>query len=554
VCFTSIGVWLSERVGVWSEEISTYPTGPNRAVVAGPGDVPEVESCAGGLRLRESAHRPELALCAMDRSWPIMVAPYISGWVYWPFGAVLPSDVFILRKLGLALGILTLLLGYWIVSRVKDAEAAAAGALATAFASPFVLAHALLVHYELLPLPLVLGASAIFVGELGRDEMRPGRAALAGALLGLAIAADIKAVFLIGSLAILAWRTKRTPVLGDGARRALALGVGVPLVPMAGFALLGSGGGFSGQIWTRIANVVGRLTSPGTLLEPLNMLTYWTDVAAYGDQAVHTAGTTHLLPLVLPALTLVHVTVELVSALRGRPHDALAAAFGALLFFYLLAGALLYAQEPAANYAPLHAVFGFATAHTAVVLGRSIADRLRLSRTGSSVLVGAFVLATVLGFGFHTLRRGDPAGLPISTNAVAQRAVVRHLEDSPGGTVVTASYNLAGVVDSISSGNISTVHVATYVAGCGGGEVLDPDERACREDRWHRVVDALGTTRLLLPTARALSDEPEVDHVLPALRALEARGAITVEEEAAFGGVATGPVLALHRLRSTRTP
>lgn len=550
VAFLVIGAWLSEHVGVWSEEISTYPTGPNRGAVA-ESEALVLESCAEGFGLRASEARPVLSLCAFGRTWPVLVAPYISGWIYWPLGALVPNDAFTLRKIGLALGLLTLLLCFRVTSRVADPWTAAAGALATAFASPFALAHSLLVHYELTPLPLVLLSVLLLVDAHQAGPIGRGRAVAIGLVAGLAVAANVKALFLFGALGAFAWRTERLPRLSPETQKIMGLAAAVPLAPMLLYALFDTHGGFSGQMEHRLLIFFSRLVSPSLLLEPLNLLTYWTDVAAYGDVAAREASVTYVLPLVLPALALGRVTLHLVLALRRRPHDALAAALGALILGYLLVGALLYTQQPAANYAPLQAVFGFATGSTAVALARWAAKRFALSPQLGAALGALLASLAVAGLGWHTLRR-DPSELALATNAASQRAAVAYLEAHPGPPVVTASYNLAGVVDSISGGRVPTVQIGPFVWRCGRDD--DPGRDACLEARWRAAIEALGPSRLLIPAQRAVSDEGEVELIRPVLERLASQGAVVLEDEASFRGAGTPPLLSLLRVAPSRAP
>ncbi len=542
-CFVFGQVYFSERTGVWSEEVSTYPTGPSRAVDLGPGGGLRFEECGDEVRLRTSTYRPELAVCAAGRTWPVMGATYYSTWVYWPFGAVLSESIFALRKVGIAIGFATLLMAFLIAARMTDPLTAAAGAIAASLSSAFVLPHSLLVHFELLQLPLVVLAATGLATAAGDRRLSRGRAAAIGLSAGLALAVNVKAVFLLGALGLVLWKRGRLALLEGEARRVLLVAAALPLGPMVAFGLMDPESGISSQVVYRLENIGSRIASGTAFLEPLNALRFWTDVAAYGDQAAGMSDGATALLLVFPALALGRITMHFVQAMRGRDHELFAASLGALVCVYIVVAALLWDQAPAANYAPLHVVFGVATGTSAVAFARLLAARFAWPAPVLATLAATFVLASAGGFAYHTYRRGDPGRLAISTNATAQRALVAHLETAPGGTVVTASYNLAGVIDAVSGGRVRATRVETYLTHCG--DVAEADLGPCVTDHLGRLVEEVGRLRLIAPARHAVSDEAGTALIAPALDELARRGAIHFEIEASFAGVSTGPVLTL---------
>ncbi len=541
--------WLSDRIGVWSEEVSTFPQGPNRAAIArAPDGAPEVVSCEGDARLRVSSFRPVLSLCALDDTWPILGSAYYAGWPYWPAAALMTRDVFVRRKLGIALGILTLLLGFVTVRRLSDGRMAVAGVVATVFSSSFLIPHALLVYFETSQLPLVVLAALLLTRTAASESIDTRRAALVGLAFGMSLAVNVKAVFLLAALALLGWRVGRIPRFEGLSKRTFVLGLAAPLLPVLLFAAEDSQAGFSGQFGQRVSHAVTRVTSGTAFLEPLNLLTFWTDLAAYGDRAAGLDDPTRLLPLILPWRRSCGFSYHFLRALRGRDHDRLAATLGALVVVYVVVAALLWNQTPAANYAPLHAVFGFATGTTALALARNASARFSLGPGVATALGALLVIAACAGFAWHTYRRGDPSRLPMGTNAVAQRGVVAHLESHPGGLPLTLTYNLAGVLDAVSGGAVEATHAEPFLAArCGdlaGRELQD-----CYRRTLPILVSDLGRVRLVLPVTRALSDEERAGSILPALQSLADAGVITLEREASFSGVDTPPLLALFDVR-----
>jgi hypothetical protein len=533
--FVGLSAWFSERLGTWHEEVSVYPSTGYRIVEASDTRSHGMRhtgcrNAPSGAAITSSA-RPVLTLCSDGRSFPIMVSSYIAGWPYWPSRALQAlhgGEVFKLRKLGVALGVVTLLVSFWIVRAVSGAAAALAGLSTCAVASCFVLPHALLVHYELAPLPLVLLAG-VALRHAARDRRRWLTAALGWLLVGVSLAVNVKAIFLLAPLGAYAFsQASRDTRAGLVRLLWTAPAMLPPLVPVVAFALTDPDRGFAAQVTHRGAGALARLASVHALVEPLNLLVYATDVQAYGDQVAHGRFDLQRWTQVLPGLALVYAGWQLARALGRKAHDRIAAACAAVIAPYVLVVITLYQQQPEANYAPLHAVLGF-------LPGVAAAAALRPRRRP---WFGAALGILCGGLLFNVVKRGDPARVPLSINAVAQRAATEHLSWTPGRTVVTTTYNLAGIFDSLSEGRIVPVQADQYLMRCPrGGE-----RPACMAERWRALAAELGPFTAIVPAKRSLVDEEPARDLASSL-ALAAQSGLHVEEEARFQTAAGEPVL-----------
>jgi len=566
--FLGLGGWYSEVSGTWHEEVSVYPNGGYailREPVHGdaPGSLPLEPGCGAedAPRFVVSRERPLLSLCLGGRGYPLMVASYFTGYLYWPASLlrfVHDDDVFALRKLGLLIGAVGLFATYRLLRRLADAQLAGAAVVIAAASSPFVYGHALLVHYELLPWVFLVFAMLFLVrcevlAPGARDKDAPPSRFLLGAALcvGLAVAANIKALFLAAPLLALSlwlgvgWRNVR---LWQWA--AMLPVAALPLAPMLAFALLDPSKGFSDQVRSRL-DIMSAARLEKLAREPLNLGVYWTDIGAYGDAISGAPAGTNWPALALAWASLLYVTYKMVALLRARRgagRHVVAAGAGALILVYIAVVVLLYDQQPEANYAPLHTIFGVATAATIVALGARLS--VRAGRYAAAVTPGLVALVAAL-FGYNCVRRGDPSEtLPLSINAAAQRSLGAYLRAhaAEGGTLVSTTYNLAGVLDSLGHGALRPLQAHRYLLRCPGQD--EGATAACMTERWRVLLDEPSRRPLhvVAPASGSMIDEPAVRLLAPTLeRAAGALGRAVVRERAFTTGRGT-PVLVLYRV------
>jgi hypothetical protein len=596
IAYVVVGLWLADRLPTWSEEVSLQPNHGYRVLPddvpageADPGALPVPPWCGGvmsraydgsgretgGPRWILSSARPVLTVCIEGRAWPVLTMPYASGvfaWPMWLFQPLHHDDVFVQRKIGLVRGLLALGLLFVMVRALCPGEGgrltAGVACLLAGASAPFVYPHVLLFPYETLPWTLV--ASAFWVWsrcpelKLGAEPLAKrhpsNRKLLGGAMLaGLALLANVKAAFLFVPLLALALRR------GASLRRVSRL----QWIAMAGifvlacspiwiFALVDPAAGLSQQLAWRAQIVVHKLRPGAFAAELVNLCTFGSDLGFYFEQVAGKPGTHFGVGIVAVAVPIAYAWVACVAHVAGRPvGSSLAAACGAILAAYFCVSWLLYDQVPAANYSPLHCVFGatyaaFCTDAAAALAKLPAAGRVRLSQGGATLLL-TLPLALILLWA--TLRRGDPVRtLTSSLNVRAERDAARYLLEHPEahGELMTTSYNLAGVLDSLGHEALHPIQAHLFLGRCAGRS--DATTASCVEDRlrWllgHRAVVPL---RVLVPAVVTAVDGPaDVGRALPAaLKAAAAKLGLGEFTEARFRSGDGTEVLWLLRVDS----
>jgi hypothetical protein len=472
-----------------------------------------------------------------------MVTSYFAGWLYWPvetLRALHRDDASRLRAFGIFLGVLELVSAWALIRRLSDEVVAVCCAIVVAASTPYVYVHALLVHYEFVPWMFVGAALLSWFPREG--EVTPFRFVLGSLLIGLAVAGNIKTVFLLVPLALYAWAARARPPAH--VRKYLPdalLYAAVPLIPLVWFATLDPRRGLSMQASNRFATATRKLFSTALIREPANTLQYWTDVAAYGD-VIQNLNVRVDWTYVLPALSFVYVVVHAARAALRKPHDRIAAASGFLIIAYVFVVVFLYEQRPEANYGPLHTVFGVATGTFCVGAGRYLAARLG---RGARALPVALSLLAAAGFAYNVVRRGNPAAtMELSFNGAAQRAMsAAIITDGAGGDVLTTTYNLAGVPDSFSAGRIRSVQVHPYFARCDQGT---EDRASCVEQRWRRLLAMPELRRpltIVMPVRATMVDEPFAAELTSALERAAASAQLEIARRDEFTTTRGVPVL-----------
>lgn len=568
-------LFLSQTLPVWIEEVAVYPAPatPNLVPPLAQDPRPRFEpNCSepGPIRLMHSDIRPKVAVCFGDRQYPLMVMSYASGIPYWIsdlFWPIHQGQIFWLRAFGLFLGLLNIALARRLLMRLADSTTANVAALCLAVTPPFLVVQSMSVHFEVIPWL----ACAVALDQLLRcrslspnapiDVEPPptGRLLAAAALIGLALIANIKAVFLIAPLCLIALRAR---VRFSALRLQQWLLVVAVLATVVSLNLVGNavdaGAGFSSQIQERWEILVEQLHPQYLFAEIYNLTRFWGDtlvfmaIASGDDRPPFIPGRLAVIPpLLYCALS------GVVYLWRGRG-ALVPAACGLLLLTFMVVSALLYIDIPKGNYGPLYAVLGIATAATAVDGSRWLALRFNWS---SAKTTTAIVVLTVLALIWSLVGRGSPTHYTtMSINGAAVRQLGAYLAEhaEPGTPLFVTTYNLTGVPEAVSGEAVRTIKASNYL-DCPPGinrvseidaETLEQGRR-CLQLRFERLLEVFPEpARFLLP----LKTGP-VDHALDSelgatLEAAAAAAGRPFREEVTFSGWDTGPLSRLVRVES----
>ncbi len=558
---------------VWSEEIIVHSMPAAQVLQPEPDEagVPQLEpSCLGPSApwIVRSSSRPTLNLCSGGRAWSILIAPYFSGYFYWPFALLAPlhhDNAFALRGLGMILGAISILVTCAVVRRLAGAGAAAVTALATAVMPCFLLVHATLEHFETLPWIWMMGALLFFVRCPGlapiarppapskgdeRADLPTRRLVLGALLLGLALAANAKSVVIIAGLAALALR------LGVPLRRIrkeqgalMGLALLVPLLPMIALSFAPANG-YSDKSsgWQR--TLLAHLFDPSWLLSSLRgLVLLGADVAYYFADFID-APRLHLAAVVILAAAVGFVLLETARTLiRGRGCPVTAACGVCLLAFTLMV-ALLYDHFPS-NFTPLHTVYAASVGMGATRLGRALAAKIR-----ASWVVVPIAAAAVLPFAWSSVDMiRSMADVRVHTNADAERALSGYLGEraTPQVPVLTADVMIAGVLDSLSNGTLQTLRAHEFFSVCRP-QKRNPDAVACVEDRWRKLLPfaVKGSARFVAPADWSSWRSEHISYVPGLERAAHELG-YHVTLERVFSTRRGVPALHLYRIDAPLT-
>ena len=550
VLVVAIGVFLAQgwylagaQVG-YNEELVGHAAPPATEIVVEDHVARAVNICDGHSWIAFSrGGDPHLVLCAGGLAWPILVNSYIGGVLYWPLQVLRPlhhGNLIALRRTALPIGALALLVLFLLVERLGGALCATLTVVVAAVFPAVVIMHSVLTFFELVP-ALLIACAALVVVQRADPSLPPTarRAAAAGGLLGLAVFASIKAVFIGAPL--LAFALFESPVLRRTSARAwFAAGLAAMLMilPMAIAAVADPYSGFGHQVSYRLAAVASKLNPRAFAGEIVNALISAADLGIYMARADGSDGNLWPATLVLPAIALAYSTVAFVRALWRLPHDRVAAACGAVQLFYLVFVWLAYTQE-GGNYLAICYAQSISAACVIAAVGRMVAKR------GGNPMVG-IALATAITIAplvANTYRRGDPRNLAISINLEAERELGEHLQRTPGGPVIVTSTNLVGIPDAVSG--LPEVRLNDALGPAMGECAEQPDNHDCGRDVIVAVINAFRQARFLIPLRTVHYDKGWEHRISDAIAsAADAVGA-QVREEAHFGTRQGVPVLAL---------
>lgn len=515
-------------------------------------------------RVVTSAGRPKSTLCAAGKAWPVLITSYASGFVYWliePIRWLGGSGLFSYRLLGVAIGLCTILLSYVLVSRMAGRVAATCAVLTMSVTPAFVVESGTLFLYETAVWPLLLFALVMFSGAggilrgPGDAQHRPSiwKTALGSLMLGLSLAANIKALFLafpiIAMLAYCGYRLHRGPTT------TLALGAlsfVLPLLPMLAFGNTGPSDSLLGQVTYRLS-LLTRFTRWTELPRELGLFVlFGADIGAYVDRLIAGKAGGFGWPglIVLGASSSLSVGA-LVRVLFRRKAPAALAAVGALSCAYILVSLLLYDQFPGGNYAPMHAIFG-------VIPGLacySVAEKWVTSERANRLAYGLTV-ATMAALGWNAWTAIDKLkSVELSINATPARALAAYLEEtSDGSTVITTVYNYAGVIETISGGRVVPMQAHLHLLNFGDRGKDPSTVRDLVERRWVQLVDQVSLPlRIVAPAAPKEIEEPGAEFLISSLiRVAEARG-LSIQKEREFSTPTGKPAQVLYRLSAVRS-
>jgi len=538
--FVPAGARLAHQLPVWHEIVSAMPSNAGRILgEASCHDDPAPRSVI-------STSRPHWALCAGAQALPVMVTPYATGIATWPLALLHRwhrGDTFTLRLIWLVLAALSLLLTFRVIARVQDPATAALACAMVAASAPFLVINALLVPYETLPCTLMVAAISAWSG-IAEPAPRPARLYGGALLAGLSVASNVKALFLLVPVILIAWRAGVRP--GAIGRRRAALMAALfllPAAPMIVFAAIDPQHGFLDQVVRRGSYITQNLRLGRFVSEPLLLFNFTVDTGSILDLAQGASarwGVAH----VAAGLPIVYCMVVGAARLFGRRWGSpLAGACGAIVLALFGVSILLYRQYPGGNYAPLHDVLGLAMAAGVVDAARRLAGRRWLPFAAAGVLLLA-VLSLAL-----TLRRDYRRSVAFSINSDALRAMAAHLRASPTPSLVlSTTYNLSGVIDALGRGRVREARVSEELRGC---DRPDGDLDACMTQAWLRLLSRVPLpVRVLLPLSTAPVDKPVeiARRIQPTLEGAAGRLGHVVALEGRFSTADGLPVLALYRI------
>ncbi len=553
--FAGLGFWQSRTFMVWSEEMIVHaqPAAPVLQRALDSQGQPQLEpSCLGADApwLVHSSSRPTLNVCGLGRAWPLMIAPYFSGYLYWPVALLAPlhhDDPFTLRLLGMILGLLSIVATWVVVRRLAGETAAAFSSLASAVMPCFLLVHATLEHFETLPWLCLMTALIVWLEVTGLSpnaapsQLPTWRLVLGALFVGLALAANLKTVVLILALGVLALRLGvqlRRIEWGQWARMGVALVL--PLVPMIGLSFAPANG-YSDKSsgWTH--TLVEHLFNPQWLLSSgRGLVLFWADVAYYFADFIEPPRL-QVFAVAVAVASLGFVLVDTARTLIRGHGCPVTAGVGVILLGFTVMVALVYESFPS-NFTPLHTVF-------AVSVGVAAARLAQASRRAwVTAAVGA---AAIVPFAVSSVSMiSSMADIKVHTNADAEQGLWSYLEAHGGGEtpVVTADVMLASVLDSLSHGRLVTLRAHEFFSACQP-MTRNPRAPACLEERWRLFLPwaVKGAVRFVAPAdwsrwgSGHLSYVPSLETVAPPL-------GYRVTLEQTFSTRLGVPALSLYRI------
>ena len=541
VAFVVQGWFLAGVLVDWSELLAQFAAPLPRQLVMKSGTA-HIDDPCGGRWLAVTASRPSVAWCAGGLGWPILVTPYIGGIHYWPLQLLRPlhhGDPVALRRLALPMGIVALIVVFLLVERLSDSARAATSVSVAAALPGFLILHALPVFYELMPSLLIAGAALVVVTR--SDTHVPPtrrRAAVAGLLAGLGVLANVKGVVIAVPALGFAWRQsaalRRT---SRGACVAALTAASLAVGPMVLGALVDPEKRFGHEIVWRLSIALSRLRPGPLVTEGYHLIVNAADLGSYFDVAQGGDGNVWLVTLVPCAVASVYCVRALWRAVRGMPHDVVAAGCGALQMFFLGFVWLSYNQIVASNYTPITYVFAVSLGCAVVAVARRLGSYSGAPRASLAITVAVAVAPLLV----NTYRR-DHGDMPLSINVFAERALGSHLQHTAGGQVVVTTNALVGVPEAFTG--VPSVRLDLALSGCQGSTEAED----CRRQLLVETMRALPQARFIVPLHTGIVDKSWEQRMVAALTEAAATLPAQMEEEARFTTRNGEPVLGLMRV------
>ncbi|MEM7155577.1 MAG: hypothetical protein AAF799_22195 [Myxococcota bacterium] len=556
--FLALGIWTSGRTPAHHEEISTFPTRPARVLVMNPQtEQLELEpSCADEdpPDTVSSKGRPQLAVCVGGLTLPVLIASYASGIPHWHalLGWPLHDGTVIgLRRWVLLVGLFSLFLVHRVVSRLQDELTAGITTLVMAVSPVFILLHATLLQFEVAPWLLILMAALVVLGPKGNTT--PRRPWLTGLLIGLATASNVKAVFLLTIIVAVAWRVKALQRVTRGDVGKAAVGFVIGLIPLWGPAVVFSGDRLNQQVSNRTSFFSRSTTLADVGRELLNVIRFASDTASYSSPDWEPLGVIGILTGALIGLCMIYVVVQAVRVMLSRGGHPVEAISGLLIVAFIVISLKLYNKPQGANYAPLQGIFAITIATAITSFVRWLGDK-NVAGFGNPVRA-SIAIASLFMFGLtHAIysRLSDIDDVPMPINARAEQRLMTYLMEhpDPDATLYTTYYNLAGVIDSLGRGELSTVRLERVFNSCPNGDM------ECVDTRFGLLMDYPGAlpARIVLPAAVTVRDEGNAGAYEGAMTRAAERAGVTVTLEGDFAvGVDGDGVPAIRLVRLDRS-
>lgn len=548
--FLALAGWLGTEMPAWHEESAIFPAAGATVLLppveadhpaplvyedscARPTTSPQEGASVLGVRLLRSISRPRLVLCVGERSLPVMVMTYAAGVIYWPLELLRfwhQDELVPLRWLGMFYVLLALWLTMLLVQRYADRRLATMSMLLMSVTSAALFVGGLTVQYEVsLWLCTVAGILMLVRRQPPTNTDRRRRVStirlgLAGLLLGAALASSVKCVFFWLPLLLVHRRVEgRIPLPKPRRLSVFIVGALVGLSPLLLSITLDDGAGVSAQAHRRITSLLAQLSAQKLLLEAQNLAWFWADMHFYLDLAGNRDATPSLPALFVsfPALAY-SFWAAFVLLWRGEHRNGprfVAGVCGTIFATFLLVSTLLYEQQPAANYAPIFAVFGVATAAALARLMQTLKPWIQQFGSETSPArwrhaSNAMVAVTMAALLYSSVQRGAPTKyVTLGFNLQAEREIVGYLTQpsTRPERLFTATYNLAGTLPRLMTSATPAIQAHHFL------RCLAPDNstqdvaahtpRPCLVDRLVALIQDQPTPlRLLAPDTKQLMD------------------------------------------------
>ncbi|MFO0626004.1 MAG: hypothetical protein U0325_10345 [Polyangiales bacterium] len=533
VLYGILGVRFGQSFFAFAEETLVQPARAQIVLTASPDPTGAGAVGASGCRPGEVhtlwlPDRPRWSLCAGGRQWPIMLAGYLGGFLFWPFGvfgAAVGDDLMARRALSTAVGALALLLGARLARETEGAEAEAPAALALAATPAFVVVHAIFLHYETAPSTMLCLAALRYVGDLRRGALRARTCAWMGLLVGLSLSVNLRFFVVVIAIGLTAIRFRaRWPGVGADELSLGALGFVVGLSPALACFSLDRTAHHGDRADLLVPALRQNLSDPWALPRAMyDVVRWWGNLADY-LRDFNGPASFNVVSHALAAITLAWLLGAGLRALWRREGNPLLAVLSLTLLGFWAMGGLIYVNYPR-NMAPLHAVFGLAFGVALHRIGQALARRGLREGARLAVCVALVAPFAVNVEQLCAASRRSPAPY----NLASERAMAAHLRAHPlpGSTLLIYDFALSGVFEGLGGGGGRVAYFEKLFTTCPGRDTVCRVARARSLLTW--AGDGPVRVMLLAPDPSLAPEDqgPTFDTLRTTLRKVGAR----VEDE-----------------------